>query len=391
MTRIFKSYEIRREELLARIAQQLELNPTRSEKMEIAYNTVYELLKSDKDFFAGLEIELYAQGSKRIGTTVKPINGDDFDLDVVLHMHVLNTRFSPIEIYDALVNALERNDYYKSILEKKSRCVRLNYKDDFHMDILIGCMVVPDNYESLAIPEKKLDSWSFSNPKGFSKWFIDLAKSVKQSMLMSFSEQLLLEAKIEQEQLPENDIYNKLPLQRAVQLIKRYRDIYFKDKDYAVSSIVITTLIGRFYKQQDSIYITIDDVIQSIIEQEALTVRTGVKFHIANPVDPNEIFTDTWTDNHYIAFYAFVKDFYVKWNQLKNDFSQSSLAYIDLFGEGQYKESLREQIKLMSRYDSDDLTKANGLILGGMAYTDRNGVISKNKGLKNERHNNFGD
>lgn len=389
--RIFKNYEIQREELLARIAHQLELNSTRAERMETAYNAIFELLKNDEAFFAGVEIELYVQGSKRIGTTVKPINGDDFDLDIVLHIHVLNRNYNPVDIYNALVEALERDTYYKSIMEKKARCVRLNYKDDFHMDILIGCLVTPDDFERLAIPERDLIAWSSSNPKGFANWFMGLANSAERSMLKRFSEQLVLEAKIEQEQLPENDLYNKLPLQRGVQLIKRARDIYFTNKDFAVSSIVLTTLVGRFYNGQESIYDTIDGVTQSIIDQHARSVRTGEKFQIRNPVDPNEVFTDTWTDKHYGAFYAFIQDFHTKWNRLKQDFNQSGEAYIDLFGEGQYKESLREQVKLMSRFDSDEITKANGLILSGSAHTNRDGLITENTGVKNERHSNYGE
>ena len=111
MSNIFNRYEIRREELLARIAQQLELDPSRRGRMESAYNAVFELLKKDEDFFNDIEIELYPQGSKRIGTTVKPINGDDFDLDVVLHIFELYADHDPVTVYDDFVKALEKNDY----------------------------------------------------------------------------------------------------------------------------------------------------------------------------------------------------------------------------------------------------------------------------------------
>src|SRR5687768_15427813 len=145
MIDIFKNYPLQREELLARIAQELQLDKTRLERMESAYNAVAELLKKDSDFFNDLVIEIYAQGSKRIGTTVKPINEEDFDLDTVLHIYDPYFNHSPQKIYNALVRALEKNDYYRSIMEKKTRCVRLNYKSDFHMDILPACM--PNNIE----------------------------------------------------------------------------------------------------------------------------------------------------------------------------------------------------------------------------------------------------
>jgi len=120
MIDIFNNYILQREELLARIAQELQLDKTRIERMESAYNAVAELLRNDKDFFDGLVIEVYAQGSKRIGATVRPINNSDFDLDVVLHIFDPYYRHSPQEIYNALVKALEKDGYYKTILEKKT-------------------------------------------------------------------------------------------------------------------------------------------------------------------------------------------------------------------------------------------------------------------------------
>ena len=64
MIDIFKDYVLQREELLARIAQELQLDKTRLERMETAYNAVADLLKKDNDFFDELIIEIYAQGSK---------------------------------------------------------------------------------------------------------------------------------------------------------------------------------------------------------------------------------------------------------------------------------------------------------------------------------------
>lgn len=391
MLNFFENYELRRDELLARIAHELQLDATRLQKMESAYNAIYNLLKNDDEFFSEIEIELYAQGSKRIGTTVKPINGDDFDLDIVLHIHDLASNHNPVDIYNALVKALEKDAYYKSILKKKARCVRLDYKGDFHIDILVGCMATTDDLMNIFIPEKSLLSWSHGNPKGFSGWFINISKSMKRSLLMQFSEQLLLKAQIDQEPLPDDEFYQKTPLQTAVQLMKRYRDIYFQnDKEYAVSSIVITTLMGQLYAQQDSIYQTIDDTINKIMEQQATALRLGTKFTITNPVNNKEIFTDSWTDQHYASFFKFITDFHKNWTELKNNFDKSSTSYIQLFGEGQYKQSLQNQIKAMAKFSSDYSTKANSLILSGVPHTDRKGLITENNGMKNEQHHNYG-
>lgn len=387
MIDIFRDYILQREELLARIAQELQLDKTRLEKMETAYNAVAEVLKKDEDFFDGLDIEVYAQGSKRIGTTVKPINGEDFDLDTVLHIYDIFNNYYPEQVYNALVKSLEKDSYYKTIMEKKTRCVRLNYKSDFHMDILPACM--PNNWdkENIRIPEKALKGWSLGNPKGYGNWFLDIANSVKQPMLRQYS-QMLLEAKVEAEPLPE-ELYLKTPLQRAVQLFKRYRDIYFQDKDYRVSSIVITTLVASLYQGENSIFETIDNVAKRIKENYLAAINNGYKFKVLNPVNSAEDFTDSWTDRHYESFYNFITDFYIKWQNLSS-FERGKEDYIKLFGEGIYKKSLNEQFKAFSKSTTNDLAKSSGLIVGGSAYTDAKGNININQGVKNEPHRNFG-
>lgn len=389
MIDIFKDYVLQREELLARIAQELQLDKTRLEKMEKAYNAVANLLKQDDDFFNDLEIEVYAQGSKRIGTTVKPINDEDFDLDTVLHIYDLYYNHSPEKVYNSLVKALEKDSYYKTIMEKKRRCVRLNYKSDFHMDILPACMSNSYDKEKIQIPEKALKNWSSGNPKGYGNWFLDIANSAKQSMLKQYS-QILLEAKVETEPLPD-ELYQKTPLQRAVQLIKRYRDIYFQDKDYPVSSIVITTLVASLYHQENSIFETIDNVTRRIKDGYLESVGRNEKFKIINPINLSEDFTDSWTNAHYQSFYNFIADFYKKWQSLKKSFETSKEDYIELFGEGIYKKSLNEQFKAFSKLSSDTFAKSSGLIVAGKAFTNPQGNINIKQGVKNEPHHNFGE
>ncbi len=388
MIDIFENYTLQREELLARIAQELQLDKTRLGRMETAYNAVGELLKKDNDFFNDLDIEIYAQGSKRIGTTVRPINKEDFDLDTVLHIYDAYYYHSPEQIYNALVKALEKDSYYKSIMEKKNRCVRLNYKSDFHMDILPACM--PDEFDrkNIRIPEKALKSWSAGNPKGFAERFLNIANSVEMPILRKYS-QVLVEAKVETEALPD-ELYLKTPLQRAVQLLKRYRDIYFQNKDYPISSIVITTLAADLYQGEASIFDTIDNVTRKIKNNYLQAIQGGYRFKVVNPVNNEEDFTDSWNDAHYQSFYNFITDFYNKWQRVKVSFETANEDYISLFGEGIYKKSLSEQIRTFSKNTNNPITKSSGLILGNNAFTDRKGTINSNQGVKNESHYNFG-
>jgi len=388
MIDIFKDYVLQREELLARIAQELQLDKTRAERMDNAYKAISELLEKDNDFFEDLIIEVYAQGSKRIGTTVKPINNEDFDLDIILHIYDPYYRHTPEEIYNALVKSLENDSYYKSIMEKKKRCVRLNYKGDFHMDILPACM--PDHFqrERIKIPEKALKSWSSGNPKGYAIWFLGVAAKAKKTLLQEYSH-ILLKAQVETESLPA-ELYLKTPLQRAVQLLKRYRDIHFQDKDHRVSSIVLTTLATQFYEGEESIFEALDKILRRIQNGYLESIKNSHRFKVFNPVNPEEEFTDSWSTAHYISFYEFIKDLYQKWQSLINSFETSNKEYIQLFGEGIYKKTLNEQMLNFSKSTKDELVQSSALITSGSAFTNSKGLINSSTGNKNEPHHSFG-
>lgn len=44
-------------------------------------------------------------------------------------------------------------------MEKKKRCVRLNYKSDFNMNISPACMQNGYDKENIRIPKKVLKGW----------------------------------------------------------------------------------------------------------------------------------------------------------------------------------------------------------------------------------------
>ena len=77
MKNFYDDFQLQREDILARIAQKLELDPTRREKMEQSYSAVSDWLDKDEGFFKNKNIDIYAHGSVRIYTTVKPLNDDE--------------------------------------------------------------------------------------------------------------------------------------------------------------------------------------------------------------------------------------------------------------------------------------------------------------------------
>jgi hypothetical protein len=79
----FNNKNTQLDDLLARIAEEIQLDDTRKERMKSAYKAIESLLNEDEGFFKNAVFEIYPQGSVRIGTTVKPTGENEFDLDIV--------------------------------------------------------------------------------------------------------------------------------------------------------------------------------------------------------------------------------------------------------------------------------------------------------------------
>lgn len=340
---IYKNHATLLDDLLNRIGNDLQLDKTRQGRMETAYKAVTDWIKGDKGFFKDVSFDIYPHGSVSTGTTVKPLEKEEFDLDCVLHIHLDWEKHDPFNVYTELKRRLEENEVYKKILVPKNRVLRLNYAGDFHMDIMPGCQEVAYDINKIRVPDKKRQDWVSSSPRGFSFWFEEKANSVKD---------FLLEKAFSIQELPDFEPYSlKKPLQRAVQLMKRHRDVYFKDNsDDAPSSIILTTLAGHFYQGEGTIYDTIDNLIKRMDEE----VRHGIKnIKILNPTNPQEDFTDKWREKPqlYDSFVKFTKEFKISWEAIKQDveLSQNEDILKPLFGERTFSKAFNEQLDFMEK------------------------------------------
>jgi len=311
------------DDILDRMAEELQLGDARYDRMKSHYLAVKNWIEKDEKFFGPFAYEVYPHGSVRILTTVKPIAKDEFDLDIALHLKTEHSSHTPEKIYRELKRRLMEHDTYKGMLEPKNRCLRLNYSGDFHMDILPGIQEYNWDENRLCVPDKELGTWVSSNPRGYADWFIDRANSVQVS---------LLEKAFSAENLPVDNFKYKKPLQRAVQLIKRYRDVYFQNDDtYKTSSIILTTIAGVYYNGQASIFDTVDGIVDQIYTNIG---HLPHRIKILNPVNSDEDFTDKWDSEpeYYESFKAFAKHLFAEWQKLKQEHG--------VIGEGQILKSL---------------------------------------------------
>lgn len=362
---MFWSTDNELDDLLHRICQKLQITETQYNIAEERYRAVGEYLSRDNGAFALTNPSIYPQGSFRIGTTVKPLKEEEYDLDIVCELGLAWTHIDPDGVLKALELELKANKVYAPILERKNRCVRLNYANEFHMDILPAC---PNGtYEkdgNVKVPDRAAHEWKDSNPKGFAAWFNGRSEQIR-----TFA------AKADMQPLPPAEsAERKLPLKRAVQLMKRHRDVAFKaNSDYAPISIVLSTLAGWHYEGEMSVAGGLTRILERIV---ASLPPPGQRLIVLNPTNPNEDLSERWDDNPeaYAAFVAWIKKFHRIWTSIENTVDMIGLSKIlgVMFGEEITNASFREQATSIQEArcaKTLGVSRETGIITIGMADT----------------------
>lgn len=283
------------ENILLGICEKLQLSPSMYNQAKDRYEVIAKTLQAD-EAFRGVTINIYPQGSFRLKTTVKPLNDNEYDLDFVAELSQ-NSIMSPKELYNHILRILKNDGVHNDMIEAKNRCVRVNYANDFHLDIMPGKLI--DNYtHEIIVPDKKLSAWyHHSNPIAFADWF---EKQARTRILLEMSQ--LCRSEFDVEEVSEQEVAKRLePLRRAVQLVKRYRDVYCdKNGTEPVRSIVICTLMGEINNYSGDTLQIIQNFCNHV--NGLISQSNGQPFKVKNPV-VDELLTEKWYEgNNYQDF-----------------------------------------------------------------------------------------
>ena len=318
--------------VLNNIAENLDISDTKFLDAKNKYEAVGNWLGKEESLLIKYNPEIYPQGSFRLGTVVKPIGKDEYDIDLVCFLNNLNQKnITQYELKKIVGDRLKENEIYKNILKKEGRrCWTLEYANEFHMDILPSIADeqarmsdFPFQQEAILITDKEkmknneID-WPKSNPKGYTDWFFERQVKVSKKIKKSIAEN----TKVNIEDVPDYKV--KTPLQRAIQILKRHRDIFFSDKENKPISIIITTLSANLYSGQDDVFNTIYDILLGINEE--ILIKDG-KYCIPNPVNDSENFADKWNENlelpkNFLNWLNDAKDIFLNKIIQKEDFEE---------------------------------------------------------------------
>lgn len=257
------------------------LNKNRYETAIAGIDTITDFLKSDeilKEYF----INTSPQGSIKQKTIIKPASEEhEFDVDLLFEMTIAPD-WEPKDYLKNVADQFRASDRYKDLVDTKgkSRCVTIDYENDFHIDIVPAIKIA----QGYLIMNKNSNEFEVSDGDGYAQWF-------------------------ENQTVVTNGF-----LVESVRLMKYIRDI---NEKYLAKSILLTTLLGN--------QITTDDIMDNfpdlpttfkiIINRLDVYLQAHSEMPIIeNPVLPEESFNRHWDQDKYEIFRDEIHDLVVTIN-----------------------------------------------------------------------------
>ena len=259
------------EKCLHELAESLQIPDSRYESANRAYKSVGDWLQRPESSLAGASPTVSLQGSFRHGLAIKPVNDeDDHDVDLVCQVIKSKTNTTQRQLKHSLGVEMKAyaDRHNMQTPDEGKRCWTLHYADSarFHLDCLPA---IPDAQaarelrsrhlldqshanSTLAITDRRhpmfdrlTADWPQSNPEGYAAWF-------QGRMLLAFQRRREAIALSERLQIDDIPYYRvRTPLQLAIQILKRHRDIYFADNvEIKPISVILTTLAAHAYDNE---------------------------------------------------------------------------------------------------------------------------------------------
>jgi hypothetical protein len=315
-------------EFLGYVAEELDIPDEVYQQARQRYAQLGDWLRTDHIERYQSDAKIYHQGSLRLGTAIRPVKKeDDHDVDLVYRRDIQKESTTQEELKVDLGQQLQRYIQYlrhngKAVPElvPGRRCWILDYKGQFHMDVLPA---LPDDEaakynmqdldDAIIITDTKLLKWQHSNPKGYANWFNDQ----QEMQLMEQREMMAKAAEVDVDTIPRERV--PTPLRRAIQILKRHRDIQYEgNPDDKPISIIITTLAAKAYGSQPDIFEALTAISTGM--HDGIKTKNG-EYWVPNPINPEENFADKWKKGEEPQR----AERFFKWlSQVEEDFSTAS-------------------------------------------------------------------
>lgn len=183
-------------------------NETLREKRNMLIKEIEAYLKkkSEDEDKALITFSSVNQGSYSMGTGIKPLADQDYDIDIALLFIISKDYYTPVEVKKWIYEALSK---YPRTVEYKKPCVRVQYQKDgestFHVDL--ACYANANSDNKTYISKGKPTSTNADK-----EWEISEPKELKSKINGKYS-----------------DTSEKQQFKRAIRYLKRWKDFKIKN------------------------------------------------------------------------------------------------------------------------------------------------------------------
>lgn len=210
----------------------------------------------------------YIQGSFATHTALAPLSDEEVDIDDGLYLNNIESDDmekwpSPKEVHKEIVDALD--GHTQDGCEDKTSCVRVIYRNDYHVDIPV--YIMKDNHAYLA--NTKSNEWVQSDSKDFKDWYAGKIKA------------------------------DSGQARRITRYVKAWRDY----KKVKMASIEIAILVAEHFVKDDSDLLSLKNTLNAIYWDVL-----GSKM-IKKPVSPYENLWENKSQGEKSGIIGELKDF----------------------------------------------------------------------------------
>lgn len=315
------------------IGYRIQLPENKRKEINDSYKAIAEYIGNNNELADDVDCSIYYHGSFAIDTVIKPIKGEDFDLDIIVEFACSKKEMSANAFYKMFLQTFIEGRY-KDMVEEYRNSVRIDYDSNYHFDIMPSVPIRKDS-RALFAPDAKKHDWVIRSPKTYIDWFVAQTSKIKgYRVSFSDSKQMIMESDIKP--LKKTPPYESTPtLVRVVQLIKRAKDVFFHDYEgeREPQSIVITTLAAKYYDGERSVY----EALCNIVRKMKQLYDNNKRFTVRNPSYSEEVFTEKWPKHveYYTNYNEFISFVYDRIFDLINP-EKAKKAFRDLFGQSPF-------------------------------------------------------
>jgi Second Messenger Oligonucleotide or Dinucleotide Synthetase domain/Adenylyl/Guanylyl and SMODS C-terminal sensor domain len=258
------------------LVEEVNLSQARVDQLDARRTAVEKALRADAEL-GPLIAGLIPQGSYAQRTIIDPTGSHEFDADVLLEL-AEQTDWEAKDYVDQVYAALRRSRTYREMVRRRTRCVVVDYANEFHIDVVPYLRRGDAGY----ITNRKDNVFELTSPEGFTAW------------------------------LDEQDRVAGGHLIEVIRLLKYLRD--YKGT-FSCPSVILTTLLGNAVSFVNTwgdakYYADMPTALKHIAaDLDAYLQSNELMPTIADPSCPTETFNHRWDQERYANFRRRMHDY----------------------------------------------------------------------------------